>query len=492
MVRKPTKGVSTIELLIAFAILTLTLTAIISLAFGNLSVTVDTQVSDEALARANREMEKTRALAQSNFLSASSTSKTETVGNITYTLSMLVSDVSPCEKIATSTVSWNQGALRPLSTSVVSLITDVAGALSLGGDCSPTIPTGNWRNPQHLGSLNSIAATGIDVRNRIAYLALKKTNPANSADLWIIDATVSTAPTTLFQGDINNYKGFNAIDVATSTNGHLYAYVASDLAGSGQIQVIDVTNSASPTRVATASSTLPRAVTGIARSLYYYDEKLYVGTQYLACASCAGNVNNEFHIFDVSDPTHPVWQASIKVNRNVNSIMVQNGYAYLAIGPGTAGPYTPFKIYDVNPSSGTYLQEKGSLVTTGNEEGTAVYVLGNRAYLGLEHTPSSRPDLFVLNVSNPSSVQTVTSTALGLHSGSAVTGIRVSQNLIFVGVSDSNVGLEIRDSGNIGTRYNTSPYNYQQNTTGIDFENNKVYLSASSGSASFEIVGPGP
>ena len=74
MVTTRTKGSSTLEILIAFAILTITLTALVSVFFGNQSVTVDTQTSTEALARASRELEKEHVLAGTNYLSASSTS----------------------------------------------------------------------------------------------------------------------------------------------------------------------------------------------------------------------------------------------------------------------------------------------------------------------------------------------------------------------------------------------------------------------------------
>ena len=111
--RKGLRGMSTFELLLAFSVLTLTLTAVISMLYGNQTAVVDTQTGTEALARAQKFIEKERVLAASNFLAASSTSSTETVGTLTYSEAMAITDVTPCKKKAVSTITWNALSLRP-------------------------------------------------------------------------------------------------------------------------------------------------------------------------------------------------------------------------------------------------------------------------------------------------------------------------------------------------------------------------------------------
>ncbi len=217
--------------------------------------------------------------------------------------------------------------------------------------------------------------------------------PNNKPDLAIIDVTTpSTSLTPSFDGNINDVPGFNAIDVITSDfDGHTYALLANyDI--TNQLMVVDVTNS--PTLIPGASQTLPKLTNGRPKSIYYYDKKLYIGTEYVPCVGCTDpEKNNELHIYDVQDPRNPQWKASIDVGRDVNDIIVRNGLAYLATGPGSSGVRNPLKIYDIDPNSPTYKQLVGSYsMTTGplaGQAGTSLYLIGQKLYLGLERAASS-------------------------------------------------------------------------------------------------------
>src|SRR3569832_1785768 len=61
------RGVSTLEVLIAFAIMTFTLTAVILVVFGNQFFSFDLQTNIEALSKAEAQLENIRALARNNF-----------------------------------------------------------------------------------------------------------------------------------------------------------------------------------------------------------------------------------------------------------------------------------------------------------------------------------------------------------------------------------------------------------------------------------------
>ncbi len=459
------------------------MSAIILVVFGNQSVAVDTQTNNEGLYKVQTMLENARATSRQDFSSVVST-MTISTSIIPYTQTLTVTDLTQCKKQATSTVTW-MNAGRPQKIELSTFFSDIAGALALGGDCATDPPTGNWTLPQEMDFLNITLggrATGIDVVGKKAYFTLSDT-PSSKPDMAIIDVTSSTSPMILSSVDIKNEPGFNAIDVATSTNGRLYAYIANNNPV-GQLLIMDVTNPTAPFLV--ASSSLPGITTGVGRSIFYYDKKVYIGTQYFVCAGC-----NELHIYDVSTSTSPVHIVSINVNRNINAIYVRNGLAYLATGSGSSGTHNPFKIFDVDPASPTYKQEVGSFVASGDEDGTALFLIGNKAYLGLQHTPPSRSDFWILDISRTSIVTSIASTTLGLNSSSQVTGIRVSGNLAFLSVFDPNKGFQVLDIsknpiGNIGA------FNFQQDTTGVDMENNTVYLSSNSGGRTLEIVGPTP
>ena len=176
MVKKSLSGFSTLEILIAFAILTLSLTAVISVFFGNQSVSLDTQTNTEALAKATTALEKERALAQSSYLSATSTSETEVSGTLTFTKTLSVADLTPCKKIATSTITWDTTTLRPQKIELTTFFTDIAGTLALGGDCFIGGPSSAWDNPQRFASdtFNPAKPLALDVLKRVAYIATDK------------------------------------------------------------------------------------------------------------------------------------------------------------------------------------------------------------------------------------------------------------------------------------------------------------------------------
>src|SRR5690348_14650043 len=92
------KGSSTVEILIAFAVLILCMSAVIIVIFGNQSVSVDTQTNHEAIYMSGKILENARAQSRQNFLSLISTTTTEKSGNLTYTEALNISDITQCKK----------------------------------------------------------------------------------------------------------------------------------------------------------------------------------------------------------------------------------------------------------------------------------------------------------------------------------------------------------------------------------------------------------
>ncbi len=184
------------------------------------------------------------------------------------------------------------------------------------------------------------------------------------------------------------------------------------------------------------------------------------------------------HIYDVStNLENPVWENSIKVDRNINSIVVDNNYIYLATGPGSSSPYTPLKVY----SLGTFSQVS-KLNTLSSEAGTSLFLLGKKLYLGLERASVSGSDFYILNITIPlpSSLPVLGYKNLGMHSGKQVSGIAVAGKYGFIGTTDSTPGFEVLDisqPANINTNPPISTFNYSNYNTGIQFENGFVYTS---------------
>src|SRR5260221_290876 len=102
--KKSGAGFSTVEMLIAFAVLIIALASVIQVTFGNQSLSIDSQTNDEALFLAQHILEDSRASSShSNFLNIVSIPKASVSTDI-YSRETLVSDISPCSKQVTGLI----------------------------------------------------------------------------------------------------------------------------------------------------------------------------------------------------------------------------------------------------------------------------------------------------------------------------------------------------------------------------------------------------
>lgn len=491
MVTSPTKGSSTLELLIAFAILTLTLTALVSVFFGNQSVSVDTQTSSEGLARASRELEKDRALVRTNYLSASSTNATETVGGLTYNLSMIVQDLTPCVKIATSTVSWNLGSLRPLSISLSTYLTDTKGALALGGDCFVSPPTSGWTNPTRFASdtFSPGKPLALDVLERIAYVAEDKTpflKIANTASAFLGQTSglfLSYSNGFVAGGQIN---ALDAIRWVNPSTGAVKKYVFAAMnSTSGQLTVYDVTTPTAPVLVATRS--LSACVTSSFPEGWYvvaYGNRLYFTTRETA--------GPELHVFDITTPSSPteltIGSAGCKGFEMTDTVeqftvrdQVVNGVTKRYLFAATNENNRELRVLDVtNPAS---ITEATDVDLAGTQDGQSVYLSGQKLYFGrLSGTGS---ELFVYDTSNPS----VSLPLLGSKDiGTGVLGIRVAGSLAFIATGKPNQEFQVWNVGNLSNITNVAIYNFGNVVgSGIDYEPDYIYAMGQS-TPNFQIL----
>jgi len=473
--KKLDSGSSTLEILLAFAVLTLSMSAVIMVGFGNQSVSVDSETNTEAINKANSSVEKARADSRENFFSVLSNSQTEISGPLSYQNALEVLDISPCKKEVTGVVSWNLNSPRPQEVRVSTLLTSIAETLALGGDCD-TDPVGDWDNPQSAVSVNingQSSATGIDIQDEIVYLSTNPSSPAKE-DFFIYEFD-SNSLTLTELSSLDTSSGINAVDVAGN-----YAYLANNET-TRQLMVVDISDPENPNLI--SSSTLPQMTTGVGRSIFYHQDKVYIGTQYLACPpTCSSGQNNEFHIYDVSNPLSPSWLGSLNLNHNINEIAVQGDLAFLATSDNSG----ELSIVDISDSSSMQLPDDTGMKfdAPGNQDGTSLYVLGAKAYLGLwrgtgSGNSSALSDFFALDVSNPSSISTFGSRDLGISNNAGIVGIRVRGNLAFLAIDHPTFGfaiLNISDSLLPDHTVCTS-LNFSENTTGIDMEDNFVFTA---------------
>ncbi len=414
---KAPRGFSTIELLIAFSVAIIMLTGIMQVAFGGQTAGLDSMVGAHALSRAFTQIgDATHDLAvnwntnpspqtdiSDTYQDLFDPTKKDLTKNIDGSRTNTVADVSPCSKTVNANINWkyqNNRTNTGISYDTVASNINIAKAL---GDCDPT-PSGDWDNPENAGwEVTPSAFTGQGTGIDMAFLGGKpyaiitgEQTGANKKDVMVVDLSNASNPTVVGQKDIVP-NGYNGVVVS----GH-YAYVIQNDTVN-QLQVLDLSAPNNPTLVAQIS--IPNTTNAIARSIAYYNNYIYIGTQYVPCPPgppCTSTQNNEFHVFDVSTPTSPQPKGSLNINHNINGIFVQGKYAYLATSDDTG----ELMIVDVSdPTAMIHPDISGMKFNpSGNFDGTSIYVLGAYAYLGRAGAGVSDFDFYKVNISNPISL----------------------------------------------------------------------------------------
>ena len=491
MVKKSLPGFSTLEILIAFAILTLSLTAVISVFFGNQSVSLDTQTNAEALAKATTALEKERALAQSSYLSATSTSETEVSGTLTFTKTLSVADLTPCKKIATSTITWDTATLRPQKIELTTFFTDIAGTLALGGDCFIGGPSSAWDNPQRFASdtFSPGKPLALDVLKRVAYVASDKSPFLKIAQT--IGATLGQT-SGLFVSYTNSFdlgvqaNDLDAIQYTNPSTGakKIYVFLAIN-SSTNQLKVVDATIPTAPVVVATVS--LSSCVGGSFPQGWFV--RVYGNRLYLTTRETAGP---ELHIFDITTPSSP---AELSVGSSAcKGYELTDTVEQMSVREQVVGGTTKRLLYlatDENNRELRVLDVTNSLAITeqvdldlaGTTDAASLYLVGNKLYFG--RLSGAGADLFIYDVSNPVG----TLPLLGSKDiGADVLGIRVAGSYAFIATGKTNQEFQVWNVSNPASITSTTIYNFGNVVgSGIDYEPDFIYATGQS-TPNFQIL----
>lgn len=461
------KGFSTLEVLISMAILVTALSAVIMVVFGNQTVTVDSEVNNAGLLKANEYIEEARASGAFDFNSLAYSSASDDI----YSKELMVTEINPCRKNGIASISWATDPARPLRIELETIFTNPSEAVALGGDCGPEPPVSDWDNLNCAEadfdfSPAGLKSTGIDLINRNGekYVLLTAEGSSEKDDLWVINVSPASWPTLV--SSVNTGPTLNDVDGVGN-----YAFAAND-DSSNQLQVIDISDLSNP--VVVAQETLPGVGASYpeGRKIFYHNSRVYIGTWETA--------GNEFHVFDVSDPVNPAHLGSRQINHSIQDIFVRNEViggttrtiAYLAVSV-TSSTASELIVLDVTAPSA--ITQAGTFNAPGIQYGTAVYALGNRLYLGRE--TGGGHELFVLDVSDHGAIVSLGSAEMDLNpSTAAVRGIIVSGGLAFIATTDANSGFQVWDVTDPANIILRADCNYSEKAIGIDFDG--IYIFA--------------
>lgn len=443
------KGQSIVEILVAIGVITISISAVITVAFGNQSAILDAKNRNQALQMAKSNLEENRAIGKSDFTSLDSNSETEGI----YLKEIIVENLAPHKKSILSRVSWDAQSISK-NVEIATIITNPEEAQNQGGDTGGGGLAGDWRNPQTLGSIDlgpGNSATGLDVINKIIYLSASA-SAADKVDFFVIDATDGQNP--IITASINTGPTLNDIDASTG-----YAYVANDDA-TAQLQVIDVSDINNPQLVTSFQLPGVTDANAVGKTIFYYDSKVFIGTPNL-------ELSPEFYAIDISNPSSPTLMGTKEIGGDINSIYVANNTAYIS----TSIDNGELKILDVsNPSS---IAEIGSYNPNGANDGKSTYIVDSNLYFG---RLQGGDEFKILDVENPSQVDELG----GLSITADINGIVVRDELAFMGTNDANNELKIWNISDPSNIILWSSLNFPQIITSLDYEDNRIYAAVRS------------
>jgi Tfp pilus assembly protein PilV len=478
-------GQMLVEVLVALSLFVIIITAVIIFFFNGQLATLSAGRNREALGIARNGIEAVRFIRDTDWINMLNgqygleftegqwrfNGTSDTTGDYTRVISITTPETNIRQII--SRVSWQDDRFGQQEIEIATLLSDWQNApppSPPGGD--PGDPggsgiIGDWANPRTLGSINlgpGNSATDVDVLNKIVFLSTEASTPAKP-DLHIVDATDGEHPIVI--ADLNTGDGLNAIDVSGD-----YVYVANNDKDVSHLQVIDVSNINDPSMISQFWFT----DAGEAVTVFYSDDKVYVGTK-------KSGGGKEFHIVDVTDPYHLSLVGDLEIGEDVNGIFVKEDKAYLA----TSDSDELIIVDIIDPAD---LSIHSTFGVPGNsEDGKTVYIVGDKLYLGRliggKHT--NHHEFHILDITdtlNPSNLGSV-------DLATSLNDIVVRSNLAFLATSLPNSEFQIWDISDPAAPSLFTTFNFPQVATGIDFEDNLVYVSVRSNDA-LRIITSGP
>ncbi len=449
-------GLSMIEALLALTISTIFLVEIFSLVSSIREIAIDIGLTGEATKIAMDNLRHLDSMLKNNFMATSSPS---IEAPLPFMAGTQISDITPCRRSAMSSVSWSKMFSKSTAKVLVSrLIGSMEMLQKLGNDCGGNdfLSKITTSSPFAISSTEfqfDVSLTGVDVYRSYSFIPAISENP-EAPDLFVIDTNEN--PQIVSFLDIGH--GLNNLDAANS-----FIFAAQN-SSTSQLAVIDIHDPRQPFLV--TSSTLP-AVTGSRPqgwSIYYFDQKVYIGTRRTA--------GHEFHVYDVSNPAHPVWLGSREVNHNINSITVRSTTAYLA----TSGNIRDLIVLDV--SDPRNITQKAVLDLPGSEDGKSLFVVGNTLYLGRFKTSNNSPnhDFYALDISDVPLGGNIS--LLGFYNVRAdVNALRVFGPYAFLATSDPLREFVVLDVSSSTSIFSPKSLDFSSKATGLDYENASLVIS---------------
>lgn len=512
-------------MLVSLMVITTAVTAVILVVFGNQGIRSDDELNNIALYRTSEMIEKAKVDAITDFNSVVNSTSSYDV----FDGGLAVNDISPCRKDIAGSISWIGTASRSQNIYLNTSLISIEEALALGGDCDLSGgPISQWWYPDTFKDYDlktieppteqsnnaGVPATSIDVFRRNgsgSKYAVITTNHSGENDVWIINVddelnafVASSLETTA--------RGINNADVVSNNiaGSFVYALTAGSTAIPSQFQVINIGTITSPSLVATRSLDISSSDANFvpnATAIFYYGGKIYIGTHRTG--------GKEFQIFRGVSPYDRL--GSLEIDHNVNDIVVDGDYAYLATSDDgcMSPPCAPnshageLMIVNINPDSPDYLVHPDITGTwydaKSHFDATSLFLLGNKIYLGRvggNYINSEAYNFLVLDISNPDSIILLGSKFIpdnnSPNKAAGIKALHIVSDFAFIATDVDSLDFQVYKISNPSEILNCgelSPppyancgkYNFPAKMTDLEFMDNFIYASIES-NATFRII----
>lgn len=467
------RGFSTLEMLIAMALMALTLSAVLFLSFGNQSLLADSTGYVEALALAEELLDTQQVLGRKDFNLVIPTTTLKILGATSYVQSVEVETQSNfLTKKVTATVSWAGEYGRNNLVTLTEYISNFDDAFSYN-TCNTEL-SGNWTAPVVSNTIRNFAQlvgdamgvytlTGLDAYKGRLYVTAS--NSSSGKETFFIFDISGGGPVLLgkLDNDINVNSGLAAVTAQIGSSGS-YAYVASASSfARGQLQVVDISDAANPHVVTTYKipvSVVPSA--GAGNAIFYKNGYIFLG---LTKTSAGGS---EFAIIDVRSPANPLWVGGYNIGNDINSIFVNGSHAYIA-SPNTQN----LIVLDIStPANPAWV---GSYAPSGGSNGSRVLAVGNTVYLGRTFGTN---ELQVLDATSPSSIAPLGSKDLGVGANTSINGMVIRSDIAFLLTNTQLVSYNLGNSAAMGAYGTPLALPNASSGAALDCEGNTLYAAA--------------
>jgi hypothetical protein len=486
------RAFSTLEAVIAMAILLSALSAVMLTVFGNQSVLTDTAQTSTAREKAENLLAEEERRADSDFNLVNPLTETDATYESTASILLLPDYLT--KRVSAST-AWRDELGRVHSVTLSELMTNFTHAL--GGDTCSSALSGDWSAP----SARSYALTPGDLLPAVAGAGARivDVDAYHGALFTVADTSTSATDPSLFIFDISSTPAkpvfISSVDNATSTADGLsairiagtHAYLANNhnrssvnckpSASCAELQIADVSTLSAPKIITNylIPTTTPAFVVGsgtqaVGKTLTYQDGLLYLGLSKTASGP-------EFNILDVRNAVAPVWIGGYSVGRSINAITIRGGTAYLATDDNATGGKALIALDIHDPTHPTQI---ASWSASGAGFAKSLTAVGDTLYLGRSYANGTQKELYILDASSTSSsFATLGSADIGtnVHKAS-VNAVRIRDTLAYLLTSDDIELWNIGDPSHLGPSTGAIPLPNSSAGSALDCEGNYVYAGS--------------